>query len=300
MPEMPDTENATPVATLLTDWDLFHRWEWFRRARWKAGFRATVGGRGGGLVRAVADLARQVDAGVLLDASCGIGRRVVMLAEKGLNIVGSDASGVGIRFATEFARDENVDASFFRSAWAELPKNIPHQFDGILAPGLALEPRWDDLGAAFVGLFHSLRPGGFLMFTGPGESDPEDLGRRRLLEEWNQSPRETVEWLHRDGRLTCCLVKQKVLAADFMDDRLLYASDEDGETRLEVTTIRRPGYWAWRHWRDLTRMAGFCHLETRRFDGYAPDGGVLTVNVAWKAKSDDAPDDAARVRPYEN
>ena len=269
----------------MTDWDLVHRWDWFTRESWRQGFRTKIHGQGGGPARAFADLARMCDAKVVLDASCGLGRRAVYLAEKGMNIVGSDVSGVAVNHARELARDENAPVTFFRSAWNELPKNMPHHFDGILVTGLNLEPSWDHLGVALVGLSHALHPGGFLMFVGATEREPASGPSDRVEREWASQPPERVEWFVREGRVTCSLVKLRTKAVDYIDDRLLYVSEENGQARLESTTIRRPAYWTWKHWKDATRMAGFSHLETREYPGFGIDGGDLLINVAWKNKS---------------
>ncbi len=269
----------------MTDWDLIHRWEWFRRESWRQGFRTKIHGQGGGAARAFAELAHMIDAKTLLDASCGIGRRAIMLAEKGVNILGSDISGVAVNRARELARDESAPVTFFRSAWNELPKNMPHHFDGILVTGLNLEPSWDHLGVAVVGLYHALHAGGFLMFVGATENEPASGPADRVSKDWASRPPESVEWFERQGKVTCALVQLRSKAADFIDDRLLYASEENGESRLESTTVRRPAYWTWKHWKDVTRMAGFVHLETREYPGYGADGGTLSINVAWKGKT---------------
>ncbi|MDR1533769.1 MAG: class I SAM-dependent methyltransferase [Planctomycetota bacterium] len=267
-----------------TDWDLVHRWEWFRRASWRRGFRAAIHGQGGGPARAFTDLSRSLDAKALLDASCGLGRRAILLAEKGVDILGSDISGTAIGRARELARDENAPVTFFRSAWNDLPKNMPHHFDGILVTGLNLEPSWDNLGTALVGVFHALHPGGFLMFIGATENEEPAAVKEKVEKEWASQPPERVEWFFREGAASCTLVKLRTRAADYIDDRLLYVSEENGESRLESTVIRRPAYWTWEHWSNLARMAGFCHLETRAYPGYGLDGGALNINVAWKEK----------------
>ncbi|MDR3211730.1 MAG: class I SAM-dependent methyltransferase [Planctomycetota bacterium] len=274
---------------LMTDWDLIHRWEWFRRDRWRQSFRAAVHGQGGGAARAFADLAQKTDAKVLLDASCGLGRRAIYLAEKGCTLLGSDISGTAVNLARELAGKENATVTFFRSPWHELPKHMPHHFDGILVTGLNLEPSWDQLGISLVGLYHALHPGGFLMFGGATEGEPEGGPKERVEREWLSEPPEKVEWFVRDGKVTCTMVKLRSKAADYIDERLLYISDENGESRLESTTLRRPAYWTWRHWRDVTRMAGFSNLETREYPDFGRDGGKLLINIAWKANSSDTP-----------
>lgn len=286
-----------------TDWDLIHRWEWFRRPKWRQDFRTAIGGAGGGPARAFTDLAKLVDAKLLLDASCGLGRRAIAIADQGFHILGSDMSRMAIDCARDLAREENSSVSFFRSSWNDLPKNIPHHFNGILVTGLNLEPSWDRLGPALVGLFHALEPGGFLMFTGAADKEAEGDQRMHMEEKWRAEPPEAIEWCHSENNTTCFCVRLRSKAADYLDDRLIYASEKNGQTCLESTTLRRPGYWTWNHWRDVTRMAGFSHLETREYPGFGMDGGVLRINVAWKTKASDASDnqpadDNSRNEPY--
>jgi len=51
---------------LATDWDLVHRWEWFRRSAWRGAFRDP--GRHGDAGAAFAQLSRLVGANLVLDA----------------------------------------------------------------------------------------------------------------------------------------------------------------------------------------------------------------------------------------
>lgn len=283
----------------IADWDMIHRWEWFRRPQWQADFRSPLAGKHTYLARIFAELAREIQAEVALNSACGLGRRTVCLAETGLNMVGSDPSEMAIEHARELARQENCSVSFFASRWSDLPHRAPHHFDCILNQSLWLIPTWDELGAALVGHFHALKPGGFLMFTGVSEGGNNEAALRRMLEEWRSEPSERALWIHRDGGTTCAAMVQKTLQADFIDHRLIYLIDEAGHNRLESTTVRRPGYWTWYHWSELAATAGFRHLETRVYKGYGPDGADVSVNVAWKAKDGQVRvDQAGRDLPY--
>jgi SAM-dependent methyltransferase len=222
-------------------------------------------------------LSRLVGANLVLDAACGIGRRAIRLADLGLDVIGADGSAEAIQAARKLAEEERASVPFFHSSWPELPSHLPHRVDGILALPLGEEPSWDRLGPALVGLFHVLHPGGFVMFAGVGEDDSPGAPSMRQEEEWQTEPRERLAWFHREGKTACALLVQKSKAPDYMDERRIYLIDEDGESRLESTVVRRPAYWTWQHWLDASRMVGFCHLETRAWEG-----------VLWKAKDDDA------------
>ncbi len=266
-----------------TNWDMIHHWEWFRRAAWQPTFRADQLGTGGGSVRAFVELAKTIDADVALDCSCGLGRKTICMAESDLNVLGSDRSPVAVHHARELARQEDCPVSYFESSWAELPRHVPHDVDAIFCDALSWEPQWGGLSAAMVGLFHSLKPGGFLLFLGAGEDSDDAAGPRLVAEEWDEGEQERIEWFHREGATVCIKLKQKQRGTDYIDDRLLFAVHDDGQNRLETTTLRRPCYWGWSHWQELTRMAGFCHLETRTYEGYGTDGGTIQLNVAWKS-----------------
>lgn len=283
-----------------TNWNMIHHWEWFRRAQWLSGFRAEkLGVGGGGECKAFAELAAVIDAKVALDCACGLGKKTLCMAEMGLNVWGSDGSTAAVEHARELAQRENAAVDFFHSAWADLPRNVPHYFDAIFCDGLGLEPEWDKLGAALVGIFHILKPGGFLMFPGSPEGTDANAAVTRMNEVWAAMPHERLDWFHRDGAVTACRITQSKKADNFVDDRLLYAVQEAGAERLESTSIRRPAYWTWNHWKDLTRMAGFCHLETRAYAGYGTGGEDIKLNVAWRSRDGRIEvDETGRNEPY--
>jgi len=282
-----------------TDWEQLHRWEWFRRAQWRNSFRALRLGPAGGPCRAVAELARLVKADVLLDASCGLGLRTLSLAALGANMLGCDPCAKAVECARELAREEGAGIPFFVSDWRDLPQRAPHRFHGIFCESLADVPAWDDLGASLVGFSHALRPGGFLVFPGAAPDAPADEGKRRLAALWEKEPRERIDWFWREGGTTCARLVQRRRAADYLDEAILHVIDENGTPRLETTVIRRPFYWTWKHWQEITRATGFCHLEARSWDGLAPDGGRLTLLVAWKAQEGEPRvDEAGRNAPY--
>lgn len=285
----------------VTDWNMIHRWEWFRRADWRPDFRGRIKGEGGGSCRAFCDLAKLTGVDVALDCSCGLGKKTIIMNEMGLNVLGSDHSEEAITHARELADLEGVNLNFFPSAWDDLPHNVPHHFGAVFNDALAWAPTWDDLGSALVGIFHILQPGGFLMFMGASENAPDNSVRQAQETEWREQPREYVEWFSREGSTLCANLVQKTRADDYIDDRHLYVVSENGKPRLESTTLRRPAYWTYQHFVELTRTAGFCHLETRTYERYGHDGGPIRLNVAWKSKDGSVNvDTAARNAPYQD
>lgn len=275
---MSDTPN--------TDWDLMHRRQWFRRSQWQKSFRSTKQG----FCHAVQQLAREAGAQVVLDCDCGLGSSSICLAETGLNVLGADSSEVAVTHARELASAESISVTFFNSGWSELPQNAPHHFDAVFSDSIAGEPEWDRLGAAFVGIFHIIKPGGFFAFA-PSETAEEQA------EEWEHAPHKEVLWFYRDGQTTCACVREKHKSVNFIDDQMLYVVDDAGDLSLESTVCRRPGYWTEGHWRELAGVAGFCHFESRTFD--VTDEQPVNLLIAWKQHEDELQiDEEGRNAPY--
>ena len=277
-----------------TDWDMLHHWEWARRSAWQPGFRHEPPGPTP--ARAFAEVCGHITVEAALDAACGLGRRSLVLQDYGINILGADISGTAIEHARQLARAEDSPVTFFASPWEALPCHAPHQFDAILNTALGGKPTWDGLKAALAGLFVALKPGGFLMFRGVGENDPPDALRRDQKEAFAKDGPETLDWFHRDGGLSCARLRLRTKAPDYIDERFVHVIHQDGESRLEATSRRRPAYWTWEHWEELTAGAGFCHLETRAFG----EDESLRMNVAWKSgEGAPAVDENARRAPYQ-
>lgn len=267
-----------------TDWDMVHRWEWFRRTQWLDDFRSGRMKSVNGPCAAFSELAKVVNAEVVLDSSCGLGLKTICMARSGLHVVGSDTSAAAIEHARTLAREEGVDITFFQSSWQDLPANMPHTFDAIFTDALSWTPQWEVLKLSLGGYFHALKPGGFLMFMGAPEGTTSDEGQRRLQKSWESAPAESVEWLHRDGKSTCVKVNQRTKGDDYIDERVLFISDNGEQPQLESTALRIPYYWNWPHWDEVIRWAGFSNLETHSFNGKGQKGGHLRANIAWKPK----------------
>jgi 2-polyprenyl-3-methyl-5-hydroxy-6-metoxy-1,4-benzoquinol methylase len=93
--------------------DACHRWNWFRKAQWWPAYRdrmvAAKGGSAGAVLRVLGDPTGKV----VLDATCGLGRKTVVLHELGLNVVGSDSNAFAVDRARELAASDQRDIGFF-------------------------------------------------------------------------------------------------------------------------------------------------------------------------------------------
>lgn len=215
-------------------WETFYRWEWFHREDWLPGFRErkrhspaafkqTMDGLGGSFV---------------LDSSCGLGLKTLVLRDLGLRVSGSDECGFAVQKARELAKAARQEIVFFGSPWAELPERTSHRFDGVFNDALSWIVTRGEFEAALRGLCGVLRPGGVLVFMGAPQNSPCDAESERLLleREWQRRPRLSIEWQYARGSVSCTSILAREKGESYVDEHHLYLIEEGGVRRLETAT----------------------------------------------------------------
>ncbi len=74
----------------------------------------------------------------VLDASCGTGRQAIPLSERGFAVTAADPSQGMLRRASSVAAAHHVEISFINASFSELPDQVPHRFDAVIALGNGL------------------------------------------------------------------------------------------------------------------------------------------------------------------
>lgn len=97
--------------------------------------------------------------GKVLDVGCGTGENALHLAARGLEVVGVDASGVGIEKAQAKARQRHLSCQFLVADALELD-SWDERFDCIVDTGLLHLFSRTDCTRLVTGLHQVLRPGG--------------------------------------------------------------------------------------------------------------------------------------------
>src|SRR5690349_16597193 len=104
------------------DWDVIWTWQWFRRPLWESGFRDPTHpeGRPARSAPVWIHLFKQFGAERVLDCTCGLGLRAIVLKEAGVDMAGTDVSGVAIQHAQELAASSNLEIPFRQCQWQDL------------------------------------------------------------------------------------------------------------------------------------------------------------------------------------
>jgi SAM-dependent methyltransferase len=126
-------------------------------------------------LHAYLDLARQLDAKRVLDIGCGTGVFALLLADRGVEVVGVDPARASLEVATAKPGSERV-----RWIWGDATALPPLQVDLVtMTANVAQQIVNPDMWLrTLTGAREALRPGGFLVFE---TRDPA----ARAWEEWN-------------------------------------------------------------------------------------------------------------------
>lgn len=173
------------------------------------------------------EIAQQQDARTVLDVGCGTGTFALMLAERGIDVVGVDPAGASLDVARSKPGAHRVrwvhgDAS----ALPELQVDLV-TMTGNVAQAIADERDWT---AALTAVHTALRPGGLLVLE---TRDPE----RRAWQSWTRADTYRVHDVSGHGRVRSWEEVREVDGplVTFCSTRVFEA---DGQTLTSTSTLR--------------------------------------------------------------
>ncbi|GAG25431.1 unnamed protein product, partial [marine sediment metagenome] len=252
-----------------TDYTTSYRWEWFSRARWQEGFRHAKKASSGGFVELVKE--RGLDRELVLDSSCGLGLKTIVMEEAGINVEGSDACALAVEYARLLAEEEgHRDIRYFQSTWEALPRTTEKRYAALFNDALSWVYSEEEMVASLKGLHDVLKPGGILAYMGALPGSDENTSALLYNGEWSkmlsEAGRYSLGFRFSDGHR--CVTQAVVLekGTDYVDRHLLYII-EDGKKRcrLEARTERHPLKWHWPRMEQHLVRAGFCEFTTKEF-----------------------------------
>ena len=145
------------------DFTPHYRWEWHLREQWRGSFRERKRHSSGAFVELVRE--RGLLEQPVLDCSCGMGLKTIVMREAGLTVHGSDIRAEAVRLAHLLAKEEgHADIRYFAASWAELPQVSGVRYAAIFNDALSWVCSEDEMAANLKGLHDCLLPGGVLTY----------------------------------------------------------------------------------------------------------------------------------------
>ena len=248
------------------DYAAHYQWEWCRREEWRGSFRERKRHSSGAFIELVRE--RGLTACPVLDCSCGLGLKTIVMREAGLNVQGSDQCERAVEVARLLAAEEgHGDIQYFVSSWAELSRRTETRYAAIFNDALSWVYTDHEMATSLKGLHDCMLPGGVLAYMGalPGTRSSH---KRILDQEWERKTANGKHWLGAratDGAASMQEVVFLEKGSDFIDEHHLYVVDRAGTIHVETWCLRCSLKWSWARIRRFLEEAGFSSFGVKQF-----------------------------------
>lgn len=263
------------VETGARAWDTIWKWTWFTRDQWLSEFRKWKEGTR----RALQSLLPKLEVESVLDCSCGLGWKSIILAEMGYETEGSDGSAFAVRCASKLAEDEGLDLRFFRSRWENLGRTCGRKYDCVYNDAFAWITTRKALLSSAQGVCSVLKRGGKFIFQGADEwTGDQEKGLLIKQEFEREGPFEVLPIHEKDGVRLIVLITREVTPDGVLGNRV-HIVDDHGTVRIEVARVLDCCKWSWSDYVDAFDKAGFRKLYSVKERGVGKKPYILNVAV---------------------
>jgi len=198
----------------------------------------------------------------ILDCSCGLGFKTVVLVEMGYDVEGSDASSTAIERARELARERGLEIRFFRSRFDELDRHCGRRYDCVYSDYFDELGEYSALLDSARGIYSVLRKGGKFIFCGvPPEWTERDL-ERSIGQLWRRRRRFSVDPPVERGGLRVTRIEVADRVPEGILENHIYLIERRDSMRVEVASVMNPRVkWIFRDYVEVLRGAGFREVK---------------------------------------
>lgn len=263
------------VYTGAKAWDLIWKWTWFTKDLWQRDFRKSKEGT----QRALKSLLPKLHVESILDCSCGLGWKTIILAEMGYEVEGSDGCAFAVKRASELASEEGLRLRFFRSRWADLGMKARRKYDCVYNDAFAWITTRRSLSASARGIYSVLQEGGRFLFLGAHQwSKPSD-GERLIGEQWEKEGRfEVLVPYEAGGVKLITLIAREKTPEGILGNRI-HIIEEHGAVRVQVASVLDLCKWTWQDYLAILTNVGFRTLYSVKERGVGPEPYIFNVAV---------------------
>ena len=270
--------GSKPKLTVYTGaraWDNIWKWTWFSKERWQPEFRKSKESTR----LALSSLLARLGVNTILDCSCGLGWKTIILSEMGYSVEGSDGSKIAVAHARELAGEEGHSIRFFHSRWQKLSEVCQRKYDCVYNDAFAWIVSARSLLDSARGISTVLEPGGKFIFQGADQwTGDQDKGPlvKKLFEE--EGPFETLPVYENNGVRLTTLIAREMRQHGMLGNRI-HIIDDYGTVSVEVARVLDSCRWTWSDYVNTFRKAGFSHLYSVEERGISSEPYILNIAV---------------------
>jgi len=166
----------------LESWDTFWRWKWFTRDVWESKYWVEEYST----LKPLFCLLRRLNVESILDCSCGLRFKTILLAREGYEVEGSDGSPTAIKYARQLAKREGVKIRFFLSRYVELDKKAKRKYDCVFSDNFDKIETYGKMKVAAESIHLILNENGKLIFQGVSYATSKNDLKKLIEEEWKR------------------------------------------------------------------------------------------------------------------
>ena len=255
------SSTASICKTEKESWETIWKWAWFTREMWareywKANREA---------LKPMISLLHQLNVKTILDCSCGLGFKTIIIAKKGYEVEGSDESAVALKCAPLLAKEQGLNIRFFRSRMRDLKKNSGRRYDCVVSD------YFDELGTRRVlresarGIYGVLNDGGKFIF----ESPVPGINIEKMIEdEWKKREKLEFQPPYEKGGTRVTKVEVAEKTPEGILERCFYHIEEKGSARVEIAFKMNPRIkWTLKDFIEVLVDAGFMKFKSSKKEG---------------------------------
>ncbi|RLG17789.1 hypothetical protein DRN62_00130 [Nanoarchaeota archaeon] len=253
----------------LESWNTLWRWMWFTRDSWESKYwkeeRIAV--------KPLLSLLRKLKVKSVLDCSCGLGYKTVLVAKAGYEVEGSDGSPVAIRFAPLLAEENGLKIRFFTSLYNELSERCKRKYDCVLSDNIDEISTREGMKIAAKNVHAVLNEGGKLIFSGiQPKLTRKDL-KREIEKVWKKRKHFSIEEPpYEKGGIRVTRVEVNEKTSEGILENNIFLIEEKGKFRVEIAPIMNPRIkWTYRDYYKVLKEAGFKKVY------YAREGFIVAI-----------------------
>lgn len=263
------------IRTGLRAWDMIWKWTWFAKEQWQGEFRE----QRKGTRQFLESLLPELGVKSVLDCSCGLGTKTILLREMGYDVEGCDWGKVAVRHASELANAEGFDIRFFHSRWEKLAETAWRKYDCVYNDGFHWITARRSLLASARGIYSVLKRGGKFIFHGARQWSSDDYRMRGIEESYDaEGPFEVLPICEKDGiKLTVVITHEK--RPDGVLGNRIHVIDDHGKTRVEIAQVLDAYIWRWEDYTETLSKAGFREISSVKMNQDEPEPYILNVAV---------------------